>query len=40
MEQALGEFASTPLGSAALESARPKRGGRRGREESLDSLRS
>jgi hypothetical protein len=40
METALGAFADTPLGSAALESARPKRGGRRGREESLDSLRS
>jgi hypothetical protein len=39
MEAALGEFASTPLGSAALEGARPKRGGKRRKEDSLDTLR-
>jgi hypothetical protein len=39
MAEALGEFASTPLGGAALEGAKPKRGGgRRRREDSLDSL--
>jgi hypothetical protein len=37
MAEALGEFASTPLGSAALEGARPKRGARR-KDDSLDSL--
>jgi hypothetical protein len=37
MEEALGAFADTPLGSAALEGARPKRGRRR-KEDALDGL--
>jgi hypothetical protein len=36
MQAALGEFASTPLGSAALEGAKPR--GRRRRDAALDSL--
>jgi F0F1-type ATP synthase membrane subunit b/b' len=38
MVEAMGDFAATPLGEAAIESARPKRGRRR--EEGLDSLHS
>jgi hypothetical protein len=37
MIEALGEFADTPLGSAAVEGAKPRR--RRGKEDGLDTLR-
>jgi hypothetical protein len=37
MEQALGAFADTPLGEAALAGAKPKRG-RRSKENALDTL--
>jgi hypothetical protein len=37
MAAALGAFADTPLGGAALEGARPKRGKRR-KEDALDTL--